>query len=214
MDTAVALVQAYLHVNGYFTVAEHPVLESMQGGQVRTVTDLDILAYRLPGAGDDLIHRSTRRAPQRLSSHLDPALGAPAGRADMIVGEVKEGRARLNPALRDATTLEVALARFGCCPAEETSDVSRQLLSTGRAATSGGHEIRVVAFGHTLNRGGHQEPWMTVPMSHVVEYLQQHLYDHWEVLRHTQIHDDGLAVLALMEKWGLGRFAADRSLST
>jgi hypothetical protein len=25
MDNAVALVQAYLHVNGYFTVAEYPV---------------------------------------------------------------------------------------------------------------------------------------------------------------------------------------------
>ena len=51
MDTAVALVQAYLHVNGYFTVVEHPVLESLRAGQVRTVTDLDVLAYRLPGAG-------------------------------------------------------------------------------------------------------------------------------------------------------------------
>jgi hypothetical protein len=29
MDTAVALTQAYLHVNGYFTVTEYPVLESM-----------------------------------------------------------------------------------------------------------------------------------------------------------------------------------------
>jgi hypothetical protein len=28
MDTSVALVQAYLHVNGYFTVAEYPVLEA------------------------------------------------------------------------------------------------------------------------------------------------------------------------------------------
>ena len=27
MDTCVALVQAYLHVNGYFTVAEYPVFE-------------------------------------------------------------------------------------------------------------------------------------------------------------------------------------------
>ena len=26
MDTAVALVQAYLHINGYFTVAEYPCL--------------------------------------------------------------------------------------------------------------------------------------------------------------------------------------------
>jgi hypothetical protein len=68
----------------------------------------------------------------------------------------------------------------------------------------------VVAFGNTPDRLGHG-PWLTVPMSHVVDYLQRHLHDHWDVLRHVQIHDEGLAVLALMEKWGLGRFAADRS---
>jgi len=28
VDTCVALVQAYLHVNGYFTVAEYPVQDS------------------------------------------------------------------------------------------------------------------------------------------------------------------------------------------
>jgi hypothetical protein len=154
MDTAVALVQAYLHVNGYFTVAEHPVLESMRGNHVRTVTDLDILAYRLPGAGDDLLHRNPRRAPQRQSPDVDPALCAPAGRADMIVGEVKQGPARLKQALRDAGTLEVALARFGCCPVDESRDVSRRLLSHGRADTSGGHEIRVVPFGDTPDRLG------------------------------------------------------------
>ena len=28
MDHAVALVEAYLQINGYFTVAEYPVIES------------------------------------------------------------------------------------------------------------------------------------------------------------------------------------------
>ena len=210
MDTAVALVQAYLNINGYFTVAEYPVLETLRGDQVRTVTDLDILAYRFPGAGDDLVHRTPGHAPERLSHIVDPALGAPAGRADMIVGEVKEGAARLNRALRHEATLEVALARFGCCPADEAGDVSRRLLSHGRAGTVGGHEIRVVAFGQA-DDSVHQGPWLTVPMRHVVEYLQQHLHDHWRVLRHAQIHDEGLAVLALMEKWGLGRGATPQA---
>jgi hypothetical protein len=44
MDTAVALVQAYLHLNGYFTVVEFPVLEAMRAAPARTVTDLDIRA--------------------------------------------------------------------------------------------------------------------------------------------------------------------------
>ena len=36
MDTSVALVQAYLHVNGYFTVAEYPVLEAFRGEHARS----------------------------------------------------------------------------------------------------------------------------------------------------------------------------------
>ena len=76
MDTAVGLVQAYLRVNGYFTVAEYPVLDAAGADRPRTVTDLDILAIRLNRApGDD----------------PDPALGARPGMPDMIVGEVKEG---------------------------------------------------------------------------------------------------------------------------
>lgn len=32
MDTAVALVNAYLHINGYFTVTEYQVIESHYHG--------------------------------------------------------------------------------------------------------------------------------------------------------------------------------------
>ena len=55
MDTAVALVQAYLNVNGYFTVVEYPVLEAYRGGHARSVTDLDVLAFRFPHAGHEVI---------------------------------------------------------------------------------------------------------------------------------------------------------------
>ena len=57
MDTAVALVQAYLHVNGYFTVAEYPVLEAYRGEHARTVTDIDILAFRFAAAALALIEK-------------------------------------------------------------------------------------------------------------------------------------------------------------
>jgi hypothetical protein len=40
MDNAVALVQAYLRVNGYFTVAEYPVLEATRDGGYRAATDV------------------------------------------------------------------------------------------------------------------------------------------------------------------------------
>ena len=51
MDSAVALVQAYLRVNGYFTVTEYPVIASGKGGTYRTATDLDVLAVRFPHSG-------------------------------------------------------------------------------------------------------------------------------------------------------------------
>lgn len=201
MDTAVALVQAYLHVNGYFTVVEYPILEVGHAGQVRTVTDIDVLAYRFAGAGHDIV---TDRGHQPLTgapSTVDPVLGCPTDRPDMIVGEVKEGRAQLNPPLRDPAVLEVALTRFGCCPPEQASAVTRHLLGRGRAMTPGGHVIRMVAFGEAA-KGTSHGPWTTVPMSHVVQYLQRHLRDHWAVLRHAQVRDPAFAVLALLEKWG------------
>ena len=32
MDTAVALIETYLRVNGYFTVAEYPIIETARNG--------------------------------------------------------------------------------------------------------------------------------------------------------------------------------------
>lgn len=121
MDTAVGLVQAYLRVNGYFTVAEYPVLDATGPGGPRTITDLDILAVRLhraPGAS------GTVDAP------LDPALGAGGG-ADMILGEVKEGRPHPNPAMRDPAVLEAAFTRFGCCAPTDAARLVAELLETG-----------------------------------------------------------------------------------
>jgi len=213
MDTSVALVQAYLHVNGYFTVVEYPVLEALRGDDARSVTDLDILAFRFAGAGHDVIRGRGRRPLGSRPLAPDPILGCPADRPDMIVGEVKEGAARLNAAMRDPLVLEVALARFGCCAAEHASTITRQLLARGRAATPAGHSVRMVAFGDMPERD-RRGPWTLVPMRHVVLFLRSYLREHWAVLRHAQIRDPALGVLALIEKWGVeeqgGRKANNR----
>jgi hypothetical protein len=61
----------------------------------------------------------------------------------------------------------------------------------------------MVAFG-----GGAEaptpDPWTGVPMRHVVEFLQLYLRQHWDVLRHAQIREPALGVLALIEKWRVG----------
>jgi hypothetical protein len=40
-------------------------------------------------------------------------------------------------------------------------------------------------------------------MRHVVRFLQGYLREHWDVLRHAQIRDEALCVLALLQKWGV-----------
>ena len=200
MDTCVALVQAYLQLNGYFTVVEYPVIEASGHGHARALTDIDILAVRFPAASHDVVSGAAHQHLGR--GYPDPALACPTDRPDMIVGEVKEGAARFNHAMRDPVVLGVALARFGCCSADNATDVAQDLLTRGHAETHGGHQVRMIAFGdapEVRNRGGH-----TIAMRHVVSYLQHYLRDHWEILRHSQIKDPVFATLALIEKWGLG----------
>jgi len=189
MDTAVGLVQAYLRVNGYFTVAEYPVLDATGPGGPRTVTALDILAVRL--------HRA-RGASGVADAPLDPALGAGEG-ADMIVGEVKEGAPKLNPAMRDPAVLEAAFARFGCCTPADAPALVQELLTAGQVLAPEGPLIRTVAFGNTA-RPHRSGSWHTVPLEHILDYLRDHLARNWAVVGRTQIKDDTLGLLALMEK--------------
>lgn len=203
MDTAVALVQAYLNVNGYFTVVEYPVLEAFREAPARSVTDLDILAVRFAGAGHEVIRSKGHVPIGGRAFEPDPVLGCAVDRPDMIVGEVKEGSARFNSATRDQAVIGVAQARFGCCAQEHAADLARRLRSHGKADSPAGHVVRMVAFG-AAPEGGSAKKWTTVPMAHVVTFLRQHLRDHWDVLHHAQIKDPALGVLALLEKWGEG----------
>ena len=198
MDNGVALVQAYLRVNGYFTVAEYPVLEATRGGGYRTATDLDILAFRFPRAGR-LIPARGGPARDRLEAAPDPTLGAPPEHGDMIVGEVKEGRAVLNEAATDPAVLRTALVRFGCCSAAEAPGLVRDLLGDGRALLPIGHQIRMVVFGST-SAGPGPAKYQTITLGHAVRFLQDYLREHWEVLRQTDQKDPAFGFLMLLEK--------------
>jgi hypothetical protein len=146
MDNAVAVVQAYLRVNGYFTVAEYLVIEAVRGGRHRSLIDIDILACRFPGARRPI---GGGRRPSSGVEHREPEplLGRPGEMADMLIGEVKEGSARLNPAARDPVVLRAALVRFGCCAESDAPRVVTELARRGVATTAGGHQLRIVAFG-------------------------------------------------------------------
>jgi hypothetical protein len=47
VDVSTSLVQAYPHVNGYFTAADYPLVEPARDTAPRTLTDIDMLAVRL-----------------------------------------------------------------------------------------------------------------------------------------------------------------------
>jgi len=48
MDVSTQLVRAYLHVNGYFTTTEYPLVESRRAHPPRMRTDIDLMAVRFP----------------------------------------------------------------------------------------------------------------------------------------------------------------------
>lgn len=197
MDNAVALVQAYLRLNGYFTVSEFPIVEQLRPGDVRTLTDLDILGFRFPGAGRLVARGRTPAQAHRIE--LDSVLATDEHRPDMLIGEVKEGKAELNRAARDPRVLEVVLTRFGCCPVEQAQETARRLIRAGSTPLPGGHTARLVAFG-TAPRAGMQNGYLVVPLTHVVRQLREHVRDHWDVLRHVQPKDAAFGFLTLLEK--------------
>lgn len=204
MNNAVALVQAYLQVNGYFTVAEYPVLESLKHGGYRSITDLDILAFRFAGAGRPL--PSKRKGNTKLEHEIykpDPALRVQPNRTNMIIGEVKEGTAELNAGMADPITISVALARFGCCAPSEADNVARILLKRGRVALSSGHELRLAVFGSLGQEGS--SPYLMVSLGHVLRFLQDYIREHWEFVRQAQFKDPVFGFLVTLEKAMQGR---------
>lgn len=199
MDTAVAFVQAYLHINGYFTVTEYPVVEAMKHGGFRTATDLDVLAVRFPGAG----RLVPTRGKKSRDTHFEPdpeLLGDPQA-TDMIIGEVKEGRAELNLGARDPVVLRTVLTRFGCCPDDHVGQVVDDLLHKGQATIKGGHRARLIAFGSSTGEPlGY--PCTVMSLGHVIKFAREYLREHWDVLRQAQFKDSALATLAMLRKVG------------
>ena len=196
MDNAVALVQAYLRLNGYFTVAEYPIMETRKHGDVEMATDIDILAFRFPGAFRQIIGRHGRNQEKELSIP-DPHLHVPDGKPDMIIGEVKEGHARINKSMRHPAVISAALARFGCCSLDHAEQTAEKLLHTGHADTPEGHHARIMVFAPS---GDEDRRFELLPLSHVTSFLRGFLREHWEVMKHLQFRDPVLSMLMTLEK--------------
>jgi hypothetical protein len=199
MDGATALVRWYLHVHGYFTVTDYPIIEALEEGEFRSVTDVDILAVRLPGAGRLIPLKGRGPRHDERMEVLDPALGLSDKRIDMIIGEVKEGEAELNRGARDPAVLRGTLTRFGAIRPDETEAVVSELLTKGTVTTASGPRVRLMAFGSSPGRDAGQG-YEVITLWHIVEFLRSLVSKNWKAMRHAQFKDPAVNLLVVLEK--------------
>ena len=197
VDNSVALVQAYLRVNGYFTVTEYPVIASRGDHLYRTATDLDVLAFRFPNAGR--LVPGPRLARDEDHRQVDGVLGVSVEHADMLIGEVKEGRAELNAAASDPAVVRAVLAGFGCCARDEAPGIAATLIRDGTALLPSGHRIRTVIFA-SIVAGVHDRRHLMVSLGHVVHFLRTYIDQHWDVLRQADTKDPAFGFLMTVAK--------------
>lgn len=204
MDAGTQLVQAYLHVNGYFTATDYPLVETRHDHAPRPLTDIDMLAVRF-GREPHLTGRNDRLGGRRvrgpIAELVDPALQCPGDRTDMIVAEVKQGRAQVNAGASNRLALAAALSRFGCCDSDEASAMVERLVQKGTAQGNHGHVIRMVLFASSGERA--PSGWLWIHLDHVFRFLDTQLRSQENTLGHIDLHDPALNWLALLHKCGI-----------
>lgn len=202
MAVAVSLVRAYLELSGYFVLSELPV-RAIQHHRSFDITDLDIVAVRFPHPPIRESH--SKAEPLDIYLGLDAALDAAEEGIDVIIGEVKEGRAELNPGLRRLATIAFALRRLGCCPEDQVMDVARRVLEDGEArmmmALGLACRVRLVAFGgsgqQTAGPGVH-----IVSLQRCASVIEERMETAWNLLGGLHFEDPILGLFALRRKLG------------
>ncbi len=198
MNHAVAMVQAYLRVNGYFTVAEYPVVETTASGRHRTATDIDMLAHRFPHSGR-LVPDASGEGEDVAILRPDPALSIGSGDEDVLIGEVKEGEAHLNRSATDPHVLRAALTRFGGCDCGDAAELIEELVQTGTTQGPRGR-IRLIAFGSSLPDHPGERRHEVVLLAHILDFLESYIREHWEVVSAAHFDDPAFGFLMMMEK--------------
>lgn len=195
MDTAVALVQAYLYANGYFTVTEYPILEQVGSAVPRTVTDIDVLAVRFPGAGEIDEGLDTTG----FMVEPDAVLDLSDDMIDVIIGEVKEGAAELNKAARDPAVLAAACRRIGRIDPDMAVNVVSELVETGIATHPAGIRLRLMVFAsRPPNDRNPRYTWIS--HGHITMWMRDQIREHWDWAKAVQSKDPILGFMVLREK--------------
>lgn len=200
MNAGVDLVQAYLHLNGYFTLTELPVIRHSRRGY-EEVTDLDVLAVRFPHAA--FVIPGGRPGPaDDQSLRLDRRLVLEGDEVDVIIAEVKEGKARVNDALRTEEALLTALRRVGCARDDRLLDAVDALLRTGTARFGSQDgvrfHVRILAFGE--GDSGPRHGYEVVSLAQVARFVEEYLDRYHDALKPADLPESTLGVLHLLRK--------------
>ena len=208
MDPAVALVETYLRLNGYFTVTEFQVQHPVGNGRFETATDLDILSVRLPRAAETVLRHPQRPGEERCEILLanDPALDVSPTMPDILIGEVKEGAAALNRRLTTPEVLHAALRRAGCCPEEHIAQAASTLAASGEFIVGANETVRcrlrLASFcGHV--EGAPTPAVLVVTLAHITAFIMDRLREYRPLLRSAQFKDPTFNFLKLLDKMGV-----------
>jgi hypothetical protein len=183
MDNAVALVRTYLQLNGYFSITEYPVVTRTGDGGYRSLTDVDVMGFHFPYGDPDFVP--------------DTALQVPHDRPDLIIGEVKEGKAVINESAADPTVLAKVLRRFGWCSSHESMLYARELVNDGIVQSNKGHQIRLAAFGSSIEPGG---AYLKVTLKDVVAFIDRYIDENWEAVKQSGAKDEVFGFMLLLSK--------------
>ena len=198
MDIAVNLVESYLRMTGYLTLSEFEV-QRRHGDSFESVTDIDVMAIRLPG--DVFLGDPHGGADAEMLLIEDPALELEPDTVDVIIGEVKQGQAVLNPGIHDHTVLHSMLRRVAWVYADGIDDVIVKLQEHSLCHTDarGGGVVRtrLVAFGRSNVTDRN-----TIALSHVIRTMLGFFEKHEEAYRPIQLREPAPALLRLLLKAG------------
>ncbi|NOX22227.1 MAG: hypothetical protein GXP36_03920 [Actinobacteria bacterium] len=198
LEIAVNLVETYLRLTGYFTLSEFEVQRREQDGSYTTVTDIDIMGIRMPGAtvvGD----------PHGVGADVivldDPILALDSGVVDVIIGEVKQGEAVLNPGIKDHGVLHSMLRRVEWLYADPlprvVTGLQRNMVHESAARGGGSIRTRIVAFGRaersTVN---------VIDTVHIVETIAGFFEEYEAAFRPLRFSEPAPAFLNLLHKMG------------
>lgn len=191
-------MQAYLRLNGFFTVTEYPIISQGRDGAY-PLTDVDVLGIRFPNAQQWISNK--RHKGHGLEN--DPVLDIEPHCIQMIIGEVKEGKPRLNSRAYSPPVIESIIHRFGCCD-DDPHLVALQVIGHGEAETHVGNQqcrIRMLVFGGGVEATATN--YDNIGLRHVVGYLNNFVYRHSDVFLAAQIKDESLDLMALLVKLGV-----------